>query len=196
MPATASGTSSSLLSRARNNDPAAWRRLSQLYGPLVYGWVRRAGLAEHDAADVVQDVFQTLFASLDRFAPGQSSDQFRSWLWTIAHRRACDLFRRGKGQPAGVGGTEAQLRLQQLADEPPGEDSDATHSARAEIVRRALELVRPEFADHTWRACMLTALDGRSSADVAAELEMSVGAVYVARSRVLKRVRAELEGLL
>jgi RNA polymerase sigma-70 factor (ECF subfamily) len=196
MPATASGTSSSLLSRARNHDAAAWRRLVQLYGPLVYGWVRRAGLAEHDAADVVQEVFQALFTSLDRFALGQSSGAFRSWLWTIAHRRACDHFRRGKGQPAGVGGTEALQRMQELADEPPGEDAEATHSAQAELVRRALAMVRPEFADHTWRACMLTALEGQSPADVAAELDMTVGAVYVARSRVLKRVRAELEGLL
>jgi RNA polymerase sigma-70 factor (ECF subfamily) len=88
-----SETSSSLLHRARGRDPEAWQRLSELYGPVVYGWVRAAGVREHDAADIVQDVFQAVFTSLGRFRQDRPTDRFRDWLWTITRRRAIDLAR-------------------------------------------------------------------------------------------------------
>jgi RNA polymerase sigma-70 factor (ECF subfamily) len=188
-------TSSSLLHRARARDAEAWRRLAALYGPLVYGWVRRAGFHEHDAADLVQEVFQAVLTGLPRFRHDRPGDRFRDWLWTITHRRACDLLRRRAGQPAAAGG-EAQDLLQRLPERLPPEDAPEEDGARAELVRRALDLVRREFAEHTWQACLQTAMEGRRPADVAADLKMSVGAVYVARSRVLKRLRQELEGLL
>jgi RNA polymerase sigma-70 factor (ECF subfamily) len=191
-----SGTSSSLLQRARSRDAEAWQRLSELYGPVVYGWVRGAGIREHDAADIVQDVFQAVFTSLDRFRQDRPTDRFRDWLWTITRRRAIDLVRKRATQPGGAGGSEAQILLQELPERLPQEVSPASASTHAELVRRALELVRPEFADHTWQACMQTAVEGRRPADVAADLEMTVGAVYVARSRVLKRLRKELAGLV
>ena len=191
-----SGTSSSLLHRARGRDPEAWRRLAELYGPVVYGWVRMAGVREHDAADIVQDVFQAVFAGLDRFRRDKPTDHFRDWLWTITRRRTIDLVRKRAAQPAGAGGDEAQALLNALPERLPDQAAPEADSAHADLVRRALELVRPEFANHTWQACIQTAVEGRRPADVAADLEMTVGAVYVARSRVLKRLRQELEGLL
>jgi RNA polymerase sigma-70 factor (ECF subfamily) len=191
-----SGTSSSLLHRARTHDGEAWRRLSELYGPVVYGWVRGAGFREHDAADVVQDVFQAVFTSLDRFRQDKPTDRFRDWLWTITRRRAIDLVRRKAAQPAAAGGDEALAFLQELPQRMPEQASPDDDHIHADLVRRALELVRPEFADHTWQACMQTAVEGRRPTDVAADLEMTVGAVYVARSRVLKRLRQELDGLV
>ena len=193
---TGSSTSPSLLHRAVARDKDAWRRLSKLYGPVVYGWVRAAGFKEHDAADIVQDVFQSVFASLPQFRKEQPTDRFRGWLGTIAHRRACDQLRKRADQPSAAGGSEAQAMLQalpeRLAESGIAEDSNS----HADLIRRALELVRPEFADHTWQACMQTTVEGRRPADVAADLAMTVGAVYVARSRVLKRLRIELEGLV
>ena len=194
-PATSSSTSSSLLHRALARDKEAWRRLSELYGPVVYGWVRAAGFREQDASDIVQEVFQAVFTSLPRFRQERPTDHFRGWLATIAHRRACDHLRKRAAQPPAAGGTEAQAMLQQLPERLPEEGLSETASARADLIRRALELVRPEFAELTWQACMQTAVEGRRPADVAADLEMTVGAVYVARSRVLKRLRNELEGL-
>jgi RNA polymerase sigma-70 factor (ECF subfamily) len=191
-----SDTSSSLLHRARGHDPEAWRRLSELYGPVVYGWVRAAGFGEHDAADVVQETFQAVYTSLDRFRQDRPTDRFRDWLWTIARRRAIDLARRRATQPAAAGGKTAQALLQELPHRLPEETALESQGGQAELVRRALELVRPEFAEHTWQACLQTAVEGRRPADVAADLEMTVGAVYVARSRVLKRLRKELEGLV
>jgi RNA polymerase sigma-70 factor (ECF subfamily) len=191
-----SETSSSLLYRARGRDPEAWQRLSELYGPVVYGWVRAAGIREHDAADIVQDVFQAVFTSLNRFRQDKPTDRFRDWLWTITRRRAIDLVRKRATQPAGAGGEEAQALLNELPERLPEQAGPESATAHADLVRRALDLVRPEFADHTWQACMQTAVEGRRPTDVAADLEMSIGAVYVARSRVLKRLRKELEGLV
>ena len=191
-----SETSSSLLARARSHDPEAWRRLSALYGPVVYAWVRAVGIREHDAADIVQEVFQSVFISLNRFRHERPTDSFRDWLWTITRRRAIDLVRKRATQPAGAGGEAAQALLNELPDRLPEQAVPETATAHADLVRRALDLVRPEFADHTWQACMQTAVEGRRPTDVAADLEMSVGAVYVARSRVLKRLRKELDGLV
>ena len=193
---TDSSTNSSLLYRAVSQDREAWRRLSELYGPVVYGWVRAAGFKEHDAADIVQEVFQAVFSSLHRFRGDRPTDSFRGWLGTITHRRACDHLRKRAGRPPADGGTEALAMLQQIPDRLPEEGLAEDANNHAELIHRALELVRPEFADHTWQACMQTAVEGRRPADVAAELGMSVGAVYVARSRVLKRLKKELEGLV
>jgi RNA polymerase sigma-70 factor (ECF subfamily) len=191
-----SETSSSLLHRAKSRDPEAWRRLAELYGPVVYGWVRAAGFREQDAADIVQEVFQAVLTSLDRFRQDKPTDRFRDWLWTITRRRAVDFLRLRAAHPAAAGGDEAQRLLQELPQRLPEQAAPEDGSLQGELVRRALELVRPEFADHTWQACMQTAVEGRRPADVAADLEMTVGAVYVARSRVLKRLRKELEGLV
>lgn len=192
---TSSSTSSSLLHRAVARDTDAWRRLSELYGPVVYGWIRAAGFGEHDAADIVQEVFQSVFSSLSRFRRDRPTDSFRGWLGTIAHRRACDHLRKRAAQPAAAGGTEAQAMLQGLPERLPEAGLPDDANSHADLIRRALELVRPEFADRTWQACMQTAVEGRRPADVAADLDMTVGAVYVARSRVLKRLKTELEGL-
>lgn len=189
-------TSMTLVDRLKRHDPAAWRQLVELYGPLVYSWVRLSGLNEHDAADVVQEVFSAVHASLDRFHKERSTDRFRDWLWTIAKRRTCDHLRKLGRQTAAQGGTDAYQHLQSFPEEmPTGEDSNIA-SAEAELVRRALALVRDEFEDRTWQACLLTAVEGRKPAEVAKELAMSVGALYVARSRVLKRLRQELGDLL
>ena len=85
-------TSLTLLAGVRAGDPEAWQRLSNLYAPLVYGWARRKGLNEHDAADVVQNVFLAVFAGLDRFRKDRPTDRFRDWLFIITKRRVADHF--------------------------------------------------------------------------------------------------------
>src|SRR5688572_30562041 len=144
-----SETSSSLLHRARAHDPEAWRRLSELYGPVVYGWVRAAGIREHDAADIVQEVFQAVFTSPERFRQDRPTDRFRDWLWMITRRRAIDLVRKRATQPPGAGGSEAHVLLQELPERLPEQPAPEADSAQSDLIRRALELVRPEFAEHT-----------------------------------------------
>jgi RNA polymerase sigma-70 factor (ECF subfamily) len=194
-------TCRSLLERVRANDPAAWERLVSLYAPLVCHWCRRWGLQDHDSADVIQEVFQAVVAHIGTFRKERAGDTFRGWLRTIVRNKVHDHFRRRGREPEGVGGTDAQRRLAQLPgpappqDEPPQDELPADEGERG-LFRRALELIRGEFEERTWQAFWRTAVEGRPPRDVGAELSMSPGAVRVAKSRVLHRLREELGDLL
>ena len=191
-PSSATSGSSSLITRLKARDADAWRRLSHLYGPLVYGWLRRAGLQDGDAADVVQDVFLAVAQNIDAFRRDRENDSFSGWLWTIARSKLNDHYRRRVGQPRADGGTDFQQQMQQLSEQPEaGELAAATQA----LARRALELIQTDFEETTWRAFWRTAVDGQSAAAVAAELSLSVASVYTAKSRVLRRLRQELDGL-
>jgi RNA polymerase sigma-70 factor, ECF subfamily len=195
-PPSSVSTSRSLLERARADDSAAWERLVGLYAPLVFGWCRRWGLPEQDAADVLQEVFQAVVAHLAGFRSGRAGGTFRGWLRTIAHHKVQDHFRRQGREPRGVGGSDAQARLAQVpGPEAPGSDAGAEPEERG-LFLRALGLIRGDFEERTWQAFWRTAVDGRPPRDVADELGMSPGAVRVAKSRVLHRLREELGDLL
>ena len=189
--ASSGGTSRGLIEAARARDPAAWERMVALYAPLVLHWCRQWGLQEEDAADVFQDVFHAVAAHIAGFRKNSARDTFRGWLRTITQNKVNDAFRRRRREPPGVGGSEAQAQLTQLPEPTPldGDDSDVAVSA---LLRRGLDLIRGEFEPKTWQAFWLTAVEGRAANDVAAELGMSGGAVRVAKSRVLHRLRAAL----
>jgi RNA polymerase sigma-70 factor (ECF subfamily) len=198
-PEPSTATSRSLLERLRAADAAAWDRLVRLYAPLVFRWCRRWDLPEQEIADILQDVFQAVATHIASFRKERESDTFRGWLRTIAQNKVRDHFRKVGREPGGAGGTDAQLRLARLpAARPPNddenEDEDDSGKARADrgVVGRALDLIRDEFEERTWRAFWLTAVEDRVPKDVAIELEMSPGAVRVAKSRVLRRLREEL----
>jgi RNA polymerase sigma-70 factor (ECF subfamily) len=182
-------TSRSLLRLARAGDATAWGRLSTLYAPLVFHWCRLRGLREADAADVTQDVFQAVATHLGPFRKHEHGDTFRGWLRTITENKIRDHFRRTGHEAEAVGGTEVQHRLAQvpapsaLGGEVSDEDWDG------EFLRRALDVVRPDFEERTWQAFWRTVVDGQQPVDVAVELTMSAGAVRVAKCRVLKRLR-------
>jgi RNA polymerase sigma-70 factor (ECF subfamily) len=186
-------TSRSLLERVKNDEPAAWDRLVALYAPLVFQWCRSWGLREQDAADIFQEVFQAVSAHIGGFRKEREGDTFRGWLRTITRNKVHDYFRLRNRQPEGVGGSEAQDRLVQLPAPQPGEESSLLEqSGERGLVARALELIRCEFTERTWQAFWWTAIEGRSAPEVASELSMSAGAVRVAKSRVLQRLREEL----
>lgn len=192
-------TSRSLLADANRAVPAAWERLVRLYAPLVASWCRRWGVAEQDVGDVLQDVFSAVANHLERFRKERPTDTFRGWLWTIARNKVRDLFRRRAAEPAAGGGTEATRQMQQIPDagasgEPPDvADSELPDNALLDnLLRQALESIRGEFHERTWRAFWAVVVEGRLTADVAADLDMKPGAVRVAKSRVLLRLRREL----
>ncbi len=189
---SSTGTSRSLLDAARLQNPDAWERMVSLYAPLVLHWCRQWGLREDDAADVFQDVFQAVAAHLAGFRQDASRGTFRGWLRTITHNKVNDAFRRRRREPPGVGGSEAQAQLTQLPEPPPLNDDGSTDAAVSALLRRGLELIQCEFEPQTWQAFWLTAVDGRPPKDVADELGMSGGAVRVAKSRVLHRLRVAL----
>ncbi len=188
-----SGTSRSLLDRVRADDAAAWDRLVHLYAPLVYHWCRRFDLQDQDTADVFQEVFQAVAAHVAGFRKDRPGDTFRGWLRTITRNKVRDHFRRLGREPGGAGGTEALRRLAEVpADDSGSCESAAGDPAEGSLLRRALDLIRAEFEERTWRAFWRTTVDGQTPTDVAAELGMSPGAVRVAKCRVLRRLREEL----
>lgn len=188
----ADGTSLSLLFKLRANDAAAWDRLVILYAPLVYYWCRKLGLPDQDAADVFQDVFQSVAAKIASFHKDQPGDTFRGWLRMITHNKVQDHFRRQGRQPQAAGGSEANLQLSQLPFLEDVEESGDDHQAYQQLVQRALELIRLEFTPRTWQAFWRVTVDGQRPVDVAEELQMRPGTVRVAKSRVLQRLRQEL----
>jgi RNA polymerase sigma-70 factor (ECF subfamily) len=195
-PGEASATSSSLLIRARAGEPAAWNRLVELYAPLVWHWCRLSGLQDEDRADVLQDVFGTVARRVETFEQ-RAAGTFRGWLRIITRHKICDLFRRRRQEPDGAGGSDAQRWLGQVA--APGDAEEESHvdqTDRRLLVRRALDLLRPEFTEQTWQAFWRTAVEGQPAVEAALDLHMSPGAVRVAKCRVLQRLRAELgEGI-
>jgi RNA polymerase sigma-70 factor (ECF subfamily) len=192
-----STTSVSLLEQVRQSDPEGWRRLVSLYGPLVYSWCRQRGLESHDAADVGQEVFQSVLRNISRFRRTGPGDSFRGWLRMITRNKINDHWRRRGRRPNAEGGTDAQMRLSQTAaDELSRADELDNPNETKLVIRRACDLIRNEFEDRTWQAFWQTAIEGRLPADVAADLGMTTNAVNVAKCRVLSRVRAEFQELL
>jgi RNA polymerase sigma-70 factor (ECF subfamily) len=190
-------TSTSLLQRLKARDEHGWQRLLTLYGPTVYGWCRHAGLSAEDAADVGQVVFEAVARSIADFRRERPGDSFRGWVWTITRNKIRDLCRRNAGRPEAVGGSVVLQQMLQIPD-PVNDDSVTAQTAEETqgLYHRALELIQTEFAEKTWRAFLLVTVEGKPAADVAAELGMSLGAVYIAKSRVLGRLREEFGELV
>jgi RNA polymerase sigma-70 factor (ECF subfamily) len=177
----------------RTNDQAAWEHLVNRYFRLVYGWCRRAGVRPDDAADVCQEVFRSVAGSLTNFRRDRDGDTFRGWLRRITQRRLCDHRQKRREQPQAEGGSDAQERLLELAEEPLS--SSATRCVQASRLGQVLDVVRCEFEQQTWQAFWRATVDGWPAADVAAALGLTTNAVYLAKSRVLRRLREEMNRL-
>jgi RNA polymerase sigma-70 factor (ECF subfamily) len=183
----------SLLERVRANLPEAWEKFAKLYSPLVFAWARRAGLGDQDAADVVQEVWAAVTRGFGTFQKDEAARTFRGWLWAVTRNKLRDYFRDRGGRPAAAGGSTAALRLQAVPDREPADETGADEHG---LLHRALELIRPDFEDRTWRAFWGMAVDVRSAAEVGEDLGMAANAVHQARFRVLRRLREELAGLV
>jgi RNA polymerase sigma-70 factor (ECF subfamily) len=191
MASESQSTSVTLLQRLREPDqPEAWDRFVELYTPLLFYWARRAGLQTADAADLVQDVFTVLVRKLPDFQyDGQKS--FRAWLRTVILNKWRDRGRqRGRLPPE-----EKDADLNQLPG-PGGMEKFWEDEHRQFLVHRAMELMRAEFEPTTWQACWEHGFRHRPAKEVAAELGISENAVFIAKMRVLRRLRLELQGFL
>lgn len=193
-------TSRSLLADAKLADPEAWERLVRLYAPLVASWCRKGAVAEQDIADVLQDVFSAVSGHLHRFRRDRAGDTFRGWLLTITRTKIADHQRRRLREPDVAGGSEFSHQLQQFPqrsalpesvelESSPFGDEDRIWNG---VLRTALQSIQREFHERTWQAFWGTVVEGRAAADVAHDLDMKPGAVRVAKSRVLLRLRREL----
>jgi len=182
-------TSSSLLDRLRHPaDRKAWERFVELYTPLLHCWARRAGLQDADAADLVQEVLVLLFRKLPEFRYDRHKG-FRNWLHAVTLNKWRQILRRRR--PANFDGANDEAEIPQAQASHGLEEAEYRRS----LVHEALRALEGEFPATTWKAFQLLAA-GRSPSEVAAELGVRLGTVYAAKSRVLSRLRSELDGLL
>lgn len=189
---SADRTSNTLLSLAREHDPEAWKRLVTLYGPAVFGWAKKSGLSDDDAADVTQEVWTSVNINLDRFRKDTGNGTFRGWLWTITRNKVRDWARSRAQNTAGVGGTDAQVSIQQIPEVEPADESGEESNG---MLRRALDMIRPDFEVTTWNSFWRLVVLGHAARDVASDLGIAPNAVHQARFRVVKRLRSELQAL-
>ena len=183
-------TSQSLLERARNSsDAASWRRLTDLYSPLIRRWIRANVDQPADADDLVQEVLATLVRELPRFEHNQRPGAFRAWLRSVTVNRLREYWKSRRGGLQAAGGEGALARLLQLEEpeSPLARAWDDEHDRH--VAQALLDSIRLEFQSATWVAFEQTAREGRPVAEVAAELRLTPNAVMIAKSRVLKRLR-------
>jgi len=180
-------TNASLVERLREPSAAeAWERFVRLYGPLLLHWARKLGLRDQDAADLVQDVLVVLVRKMPEFQY-QPNRTFRGWMRTVLINKWRDRPHRGPAAPL-------DSAIQPVAI--PEDDDLEEREYRLYVLGRALRMMADDFEPATWQACWETVVAGRPAADVAAELGITVNALYLAKSRVLGRLRRELAGLL
>jgi RNA polymerase sigma-70 factor (ECF subfamily) len=189
-------TSRSLLERlaaAPTDDD--WRRLLELYQPLLRAWMTRSGVRPSDIDDLTQEVLLVVFREVGRFEwRGQGA--FRAWLRTILVHRIHNYFRARRHRPTATGDSDFLRSLHEL-ESPDSELSRQWDREHDEYVTTSLlRRVQGDFAPATWRAFQRHALEGAPAAQVAEELGLSLNSVLLAKSRVFKRVREELAGLV
>jgi RNA polymerase sigma factor (sigma-70 family) len=187
-------TSATLLQRLHDRaDASAWERLVEIYSPLIRSWLRRYNVPEGEADDLTQDVLKTVVSHLPSFRHNGRPGAFRSWLRTITVNQARQFWRSGRGRTVPA---RLAAALDELAD-PTSELSllwDREHDEH--VLRRLLEMIKPEFRSVTWEAFRRLAIGGEPADAVAADLGLTINAVLIAKSRVLSRLRQEAGGLV
>ncbi len=182
-------TRASLILRLPNaEDVRAWDEIVGLYGPLVYRLARRQGLQPADAEDLVQEVLAAVSRSIGQWLERPDRGRFRAWLFRIARNTSINFLTRPKHRPLGTGGSGAINVLAELAaSDTDSELFDAEY--RREKFRWASRQVRETVTEKTWQAFWRTTMEDRPIAEVAKELEMSAGSIYIARSRIMAQLR-------
>ena len=190
-------TPASLLVRLRDgSNQDDWREFVKLYSPLVYGFVRNRGLQDADAADLLQDVLRSVAGALDRLKYDKQKGGFRAWLFTITRNKLATFLtsRRSHNQASGDSGQHELLSAH--PDQSSSLEGEWEREFQRQLAARAMETIQSEFEEKTWQAFWQTAVDGLSAAEVSRRIGLSSGAIYVAKSRVLARLKSEVERLM
>jgi RNA polymerase sigma factor (sigma-70 family) len=176
-------------------DVEAWDQFVSIYEPLVYRLARAKGFQDADAQEIVQEVLVAVSRAVERWEPDPARGRFRDWLFRIARNLMINFLTRRKHLPIGSSDSEIAELLENHID--PRCEESATFDLQycREVFRWAAKQVRDQVKERTWNAFWMTSIDGRAIAEVASELKMSVGAVHIARSRVLGRLRETVETL-
>jgi RNA polymerase sigma-70 factor (ECF subfamily) len=188
-------TRASLLLQIRDSaNHGAWREFVDLYGPVVYGFARKRGLQDADAADLMQDVMRSVSTAIGRLDYDRHQGTFRGWLFTITRNKVFNFLSARRIRPQGSGDSSMNRMLDSHPDENEGADTWEIEYQRR-LASLAMERVKGEFQENTWRAFWLTAVQGMPVAEVSRQVGLSAGAIYVAKSRVLARLKEEVEAL-
>jgi RNA polymerase sigma factor (sigma-70 family) len=186
-------TRASLLLQLRDgSNHDAWLEFTRLYGPVVYGFARKRGLQDADAADMMQDVLRLVSTSIGRLDYNRNQGTFRGWLFTITRNKVFNFLSARRVRPRSSGDSSTNRLLETHPDPNEGSDEWEMEYQRR-VASIAMERVKSEFQTNTWQAFWLTAVEGVSAADVARQIGISSGAIYVAKSRVLARLKEEVE---
>ncbi len=184
-------TSHSLIARVKDlGDGAAWMEFLGIYQPVVFRMARRRGLQDADAQDVMQQVFLSISKSIEGWVPGDSQPPFRAWLTTIARNAITKALTR-RPRDAATGST-SMVELLDAQPDPQATTAEILAEARKELIRWATEQIRSEFSEATWNVFWLTAIEGVPIAEVAKSTGRSAGAIYVARYRVIARLKEKV----
>ena len=190
MPLSPPDTRASLILRLQNAaDVVAWDEFAEIYSPLVFRLARRHGLQAADADDLVQEVLAAVARSVSRWLDREDRGSFRAWLFRIARNYTLDFLTRRKHRPWAAGGDDA-ARLYEELSEAKDLSSDFDIEYRREVFHWASDHVREVVSETTWLAFWLTAVENNPIDKIADRLGVSVGSVYIARSRVMKRLRS------
>jgi RNA polymerase sigma factor (sigma-70 family) len=190
-------TSATLLQRLNDrSDSVAWRRLVDLYTPLIQAWLLRQGVSAEDADDLTQDVLGIVVREVSGFQHNGRVGAFRTWLRTIAINCLRQSWRSRRVRGPVTRSPDLDSALDQLED--PASDLSRRWDREHDqfVLHRLLGLIEPEFRPATWQAFQRQVIDGASAEDVAAELGLTVNAVLIAKSRVLGHLRRNAEGLV
>jgi RNA polymerase sigma factor (sigma-70 family) len=190
-------TPHSLLARLRlRPDDDSWKCLIDLYTPLLQRWLRQAGVDGPDADDLLQEVFLTVVREMPSFKHNHQRGAFRCWLRTILVNRLRGLWYARRMTPPAADAAEVLSVVERLEDPASDLNQIWEREHDAFLARRILQLIEKDFTASTWQAFRRVVLDGARPAEVAAEMSLSVNAVLLAKSRVLRRARQEIDGLI
>jgi RNA polymerase sigma-70 factor (ECF subfamily) len=181
-------TSVSLLQRLQHSPSSAdWRRFAGLYTPLLFYWAHQLSLQDADAEDLVQEVLSCVWKEISNFQR-RDGKRFRGWLWTITLNYVRRQHRRRQPSQAPMNGDWAADidSLNEMVEE----------EYQSYLVQRAMQLMRAEFEPSTYEACWEFVAEARPASEVAAQLGLTPNAVYLAKARVLRRLREVLDGLI
>jgi RNA polymerase sigma-70 factor (ECF subfamily) len=188
-------TRASLLLRLRDaRDARAWGEFVEVYGPLVYRFARKHSLQDADAADLTQDILRAFAGHAGEFSYDPNRGSFRGWLFTVARNKLRNFLASPRRREQGAGDTHAQVRLANVAADD-GEQEEWDREYQQRVFAWAADRVRTTVQDTTWQAFWRTAVEAQSGQKVAADLGISVAAVYLAKSRVMARLKEQIAQL-
>ncbi len=186
-------TRPTLLMQLRDPDEkTSWSRFVDLYAPLICTFLRKRGVQDADAADLTQEVMMSVAQAIRSFEYDPQRGGFRHWLLTIVHNHLRNFWRKNESAARGTGGTHAHQVLMEQPETTNGQTADWDQAYERQLFQFAADQVREHFQESTWLAFWRTAVEGKSAKEVSEDLGLSVAAVYMAKRRVVGRIKEQI----